>query len=204
MRIRLTDLPAPIRTALESNGYHRADVDVTESATYQPAEASAGFTGNRGFCVAVNVATGERHTETGAWGGANPFEANAADHDRANYPIPPNCAVVMGETGGAGSFARVYVAPGMLAGVLPAAAQDSELAEGSALALVVIASLKSGARAESFARSGLGPYSATNPNVAILVERKLVTVNKAGAIAITTEGKNAREALPAAIRFRVL
>lgn len=201
MHIRMTDLPAAIRSALESCGYHRADVEVSEAATYSPKGTTA-FEGNRGYCVVVNVATGEQHAEVGAWGGANGFSAHAVDHDANEYPIPPNCAVVAGENGGRGAFFRVKVAPGMMAGILPPAADDA-LPESSGLALAVIAGIKGGARGDYFDRLGLGAYGAANPAVAVLVARKLVSVNKAGAIAITTEGRNARSMLPASIRNRV-
>jgi hypothetical protein len=196
--IRLTDLPAPIRTALEGCGYHKADVEVSEAPIYSPAEGTAGFTGNRGYCVVVNVGTGERHESVGAWGGTNPFGAKAVDHDRAEYPIPPNCAVVYGESGGRGAFFRVKVAPGMLVGVLPAAG-DTVLSRETSLALSVIGGIRGGHRADYFSRLKLGAYGPQNPHVVDLVGRKLLTANKGGAIAITTEGRNVRASLPTEI-----
>jgi hypothetical protein len=181
--------------------YRRADVAVTESATYSPQEGTAGFQGNRGFCIVVNVATGATHATVGAWGGGNGFGANAVDNDRSDYAIPPNCAVITGESGGRGSFARIKVAPGMLVGILPAAT-SVELPESSALALCVIAGIKGGHRAEYFSRAKLGAYGPENPAVVDLAARKLVSVNRGGAIMLTTDGRNARATIGYEIRNR--
>ena len=52
--------------------------------------------------------------------------------------------------------------------------------------------MRGGYRADEFARAGLGKYGADNPLVVELAAAGLVSINKAGAVAVTTAGRNAR------------
>ena len=104
--------------------------------------------------------------------------------------LPPNVVLVQGGTFcGKAATVTVFVRPDNLATLLPPPVQlpPQELA-----ALNIIASTKSSYRHDEFSRSGLGAYSASNQWVVALQERGLVKVNKAGAVSITTEGRNAR------------
>lgn len=71
------------------------------------------------------------------------------------------------------------------------------LDEPSALALAVIAGFKSFARAEYYARAGLGTYAPDSPPIATLVRARLVSVNRAGAIALTDAGRRVERTVPA-------
>lgn len=105
--------------------------------------------------------------------------------------LPPNCALVAGGTFcGKPATVRVMLRPENLVKLLPAPKPD--LPPESVKALDVICGIKGSYRQAEFERYGLGDYGPTNRAVVALAERGLVTINKAGAIAATIEGKNAR------------
>jgi len=62
-----------------------------------------------------------------------------------------------------------------------------QLTEAECAALAIMIGLKSFARAEAFEREGLGAYSADCALIAGLVSKRLVKVNRAGAIAVERE-----------------
>lgn len=189
--VAVRDLPRSLQKALRTVGYRRKDIRVEPDTTYSPSEGSAGFTGSRGFIVVVNMQTGQMKHEKGSWGGATPFERKQVDVDRKNYPIPNNGAVIVGESGGRGTFAKIKVHPNNLAKMLPEG-EDVKLTPEENKALNILGGLKSGYRAQSFERYNLGPYDVrSNPLLQGLLKKGLIKANRAGAMSITTKGRNA-------------
>lgn len=186
MFVKVNELPKSLQSALSSNGYHRSDIEVIakETTSLNPDTA---FEGNRGFTCAVNLGSGQHQSLKGSWGGANPFE-NTIDHNDTQMPIEPNMAIVKGENGGRGSFARIYVAPGTMARFLPAL--KAELTEAQGVVLHCLKTLKSSYRRDEARRYGVknSVYEATTIELANLGYAK---ISSNGATQITTEGKNA-------------
>ena len=71
-------------------------------------------------------------------------------------------------------------------------AHKPELTDPERKALEVIGSIRGGVRGEYFRDAGLGEYGAANPVIASLVVKGLAKANKAGAVQLTIEGRNAR------------
>lgn len=176
-------LPATVQAALKAAGYHRKDVPVKPSETFQ----LAGGYGNgyRGFAVAINMETGETRGFSGSWGGANPFERKQVDNDDRQHPIPVNGAAFVGQEGGGRPVSgTLYVRPDQVTALLPAADPVSDR-ERSLLA--IFGGIKGGYRREYLDAAG-----ATPEEIDALVARGFLSRNRAGAISITTAGKNAR------------
>lgn len=103
--------------------------------------------------------------------------------------LPPNTALVCGGTFlGKSATVRVLLRSDNLTAMLPAPA---ELSGDEPSALRIIGSIRGGARQDEFSRAGIGSYGAGHPAILSLAEKRLVKVNKAGAVSITTEGRNA-------------
>lgn len=183
MYIAIRELPRPIQDALASVGYGRQDVDVQIAEEVSP--GSGGQDGQRTFFSVINLETGTHRTSYGSWGGSNMFVTTQADEDRGSYPLPVNAAVVKGSSGGVGTFATVYIGPANAARLLPAA--DTSLSEQEKLILGGYKCLKSG----PYRQDHLRKCKATPAIIVSLVERGYLTMNKAGAVGITTSGRNA-------------
>lgn len=105
--------------------------------------------------------------------------------------LPPGVALVCGGTFmGKPATVRVMLREENLVAMLPAPTVELTPAEDAALNIVC--GMKGGYRQEEFARRGLGRYGAEHPAIVRLASLGFVTINKAGAIAATIEGKNAR------------
>lgn len=188
--VAFKELPDGIQKGLKQIGYRRPDVEVIPSTTYTIGGGSP-FEGNRSHTVAVNLATGQTKVETGNWGGRNPFEHKQVDWDEETRQLPPNSAVIKGESGGRGAFARVYIHPSNLAALLPSG-DEEELPEIELKALNAIVGLKGGPyRSEAFARHRLGPYHPDNPVIKSLAAKGLIKVQRNGIMA-TPKGKTVR------------
>lgn len=189
VHVLVKELPEVLQRALKEVRYNKRDISVESADKVTPNEGSAGFDGNRGYVVVVDLSSNRYKVNLGAWGGANPFDRKQVDLDDRPQPIPPNGAVIVGEYGGRGSFAHIKVSPSNLQAILPRPAE--ELDDREAKALDAILGLKSGYRADEFRRRGLGPYSAENPILQSLAAKKMIKIDARGGIAVTLEGKNA-------------
>lgn len=183
-------LPPGVQKALKSVGYSRRDISVRADAT--PPLSDAGGDGRRAFFMAVDIISGRiLHEATGSWGGANPFSPkNKVDLGDENYTLQSGQAAIKGSEGG-GVYATVYYHPSDKNVFLP----DTEVASvtpDEKKALNVL-SMVSGYRADGWQREDLpGRLSLDNPIVQSLLAKKLIQTNRAGAISLTTAGKNAR------------
>jgi hypothetical protein len=104
--------------------------------------------------------------------------------------LPPNTALVQGGIArGNPATVRVMLRPDNMVGLLPA---PVSLGDEEKVVLNIIASYRGGYRAEEFSRRGCGKYHPQHPAILSLRDKGLVTVNKAGAVAVTIDGRNAR------------
>lgn len=184
----ITAIPANVQRILSSVGYNKKDIQV--SAVEKVCIQFAGGNGIRGFAVAGNLETGEHRVMRGSWGGANPFESskgNAVDRDSGDHTIPVNGFVITGwEGGGKPVHAEIHIQPANLPKQLTDGGAGLSADEKQILAITV--GYKAFARRE---------YWAQIPGWEALIEKLVsggfLTRNKAGAISITTAGKNACE-----------
>jgi hypothetical protein len=179
--VATNELPPALRKALKQVGYKRRDISV-EPATATSVRSVAGK-GQRGFAMAVNMATGAiSDVEVGSWGGQNPFERKPVDWHDKPVKIPPNGAIITGSLGYKGPFATIYVHPDALAPLLPGNADVTEREAD----ILRMASYKSFYKKELFVRNRVN-----QDEIKSLVERGYMKMNKAGATSLTPKGKNA-------------
>lgn len=203
MYVPVKTIDATIQRALSAIGYKRKDIEVRPTSTISAAQASGN--GRRAFIILVDVNAGTYQIQKGSWGGANMFnQRNPVDLDTATRPMPVNGVVIEGYEGES-VWAEIKVHPNMLPKFLPAGNTDKpELTPELLAGLACLASCKASYRKDSYSRwqaSGyfsnyrnLGDHVGATTNYAKvmqrLVELGLAKENKAGAIAITMEGKN--------------
>lgn len=178
------ELPTIIQTALSRVEYGCKDIEVKTAESLSPGQG--GGQGRRSFLVLINLATGAVEQHTGSWGGANPFENRQVDLDQNSYPIPEGLAALKGSMGHPRTFATLYLHPANVAKLLP---PKTELNIREVSILRDFHSLTSAGRKNEWARN---PQSApSQAELDSLVSQGLLSRNKAGALSITTAGKNA-------------
>lgn len=185
MHISIQSLPFPIQTALRKVGYARKDISVESRESVVLSDN--GSDGCRAFTMFVDLASGVSKLEWGSWGGPNIFSAPAVDRDNRSYPVPSNVAIIRGSEGGNRPvYATIVVSPSNMLLALPS---GNEVTEREKTILGQFRGLTSAGRKDEWARY---PKSKpTEQEIDALVTRKLLARNKAGAISITTDGKNA-------------
>lgn len=105
--------------------------------------------------------------------------------------LPPNvCLVEGGYFCGKPATLKIRLRSENMARLLPK--PGPSVSKRALDALNTIAGIKSSYRAEEFRRAHLGTYGADNPYVKELKKAGYVKINKAGAISVTTAGRNAR------------
>jgi len=187
MYVATKDLVPTLRRALENVDYGCADVQVV--AAERVGSYSEGGAGSRGFCVVVNLDTGERQALVGSWGGGNMFSRSLVDDGSEDVELPPNGAVVKGTMGYPRTFATIYAHPSAVGRFLPSG-EEEELSDLEQAAIYCYAALKGGEyRREELRRRGVSEQV-----VESLIERGYLKRNRAGATQITTKGKNAPRA----------
>ena len=170
--------------------YGRQSVEVISSSTVDT--GGAAFEGNRSVMIVVNLTNGRYKELRGSWGGGNPYDPQLIDQ-QATIPIPPNSAVISGERGGRGTFARVYVHPSNMTPLLGDGEAVVQLIEDALKALNAIDGLKGGMyRREYFDRAGIGEYALSNPVIQELIEAGMIKATRSGAMRTTTKGQNYR------------
>lgn len=181
MHIEVKALPQTIQRALDSIGYRRRDIKVEAKEREYPRQGGGG---ERGVTVILNLDTGESRVAYGSYGGANPFQKSADDIEVIT--LQPNMAVITGVTGGNHPvFADIAIHPSNMAALLPAGNEPLSVRELTVL--YAFRALKGGdARKRHFAE-----YKVKQSEIDALEAKGLIKSNKAGAIQITTEGRNA-------------
>lgn len=182
MYLPTKDLPESIRAALRSVGYGGADIDVTVGETFT-APGSYGA-GHRGRVFVVDLATGRSEYAQGSYGGDNPFSSNPVDSNEKS-PLPPGFAAL---TSGHSKIWHLHINPANAAAWLPTA---PDVSPREKWLLWAYTGLTSAGRKDEFERKGPGG-GPSQDEISTLVARGLLKQNKAGAVQITTEGKNVR------------
>lgn len=178
--VAVKELPEALQKALKSVGYGRRDIHVS-ARTDVDLNPYAGD-GQKGFAVVVNLATGVYKASEGSWGGANMFTSRSIDTVQERYPLPPDGAAIVGTTGYHGTSASIYVHPSALAPLLPGNADVTER-EARILAMMGFTS--------AYRKELLADNKVTSDEIDALVAKKMLAKNKAGALSLTTAGKNA-------------
>lgn len=192
--VKVADLPPVIRRGLDAIGYRRADVPLTVGETFR---SGAYSDGTRAVVVAVPLNGGPLGVTRGSWGGSNAFVRTAAD-DVGGGPIPSGFAVVSGVEGGT-CYATLYLRPENVAHLLPA---GPTVTPRQAAILAVHSGLTSAGRKDYFSRQGSASRAGvpvakvTEAEIAALVAAGFLKRNSAGAVSVTTEGKNAAAYVP--------
>jgi hypothetical protein len=146
--------------------------------------------GSRAEYVLVNLIT----RETWSVPTSHPYFDRADNGDRCGNlelrELPPDTCLISGGIfcGKPGSIA-IHVRPENMTAMLPA--PGPELSAQQKSALDVICTIRGGARRDEFDRRSLGAYGADNPHVSALLAAGLAKKNKAGAVSVTTDGRNA-------------
>lgn len=185
MHVAVTDLPPVVQQALKSVDYGRKDIRV-EARTSVTLSDSPGD-GRRAFVTLVNLTAGTFTTVHGSWGGPNMFDrTNVVDNDHRPVTLPPDGLAIQGNRGGSHPvYATIYVSASMVDRMLPGPAVELTTVERDAL--YCHNSLKGGA----YRKDELRRRKVDQATLDSLVERGFLNRNKAGAMSITTAGKNA-------------
>jgi hypothetical protein len=173
-------LPGVLRKALKDVGYRSRDISVVPQVRVN-LNPYAGD-GERGFAVLVNLSTGATKTVHGDWGGYSPAGGPSIDRDRGEHPLPRDGVAIVGSSGGRGTYATIYVHPDSVVPLLPG---DVEMTDREA-GILRSMGYTSSYRKELFADMKVQPS-----DVDALVKRGWIARNKAGALSLTTAGKNA-------------
>jgi len=185
MYVPVKTLPDSIRAALRSVGYGGKDIDVEVSETFQ-APGSYGA-GHRGRVLVVELATGRTQYAQGSYGGDNPFSTSPVDSYEKS-PLPPGFAAL---TSGHQKIWHLHLNPANAAAWLPG---PPEVSPRERWILWAYDGLTSAGRKDEFERRGRGA-APSQDEITELVRRGFLKQNKAGAVQITTEGKNVRTGL---------
>lgn len=186
--VDVRSLPDTIRGALRQLHFGRGNIEVVPAATWS---VSTAFEGSRAIAVTVDIRTGRiTDTQQGSWGGPNPWEDRLIDKGNAS-PVPNGSVVIAGESGGRGTFLRIYIQPSDLAMLGASEEEEVLLTPEEKKALEIIGGYVSGGRPDEFRREGIGAYSRDNPLIQSLAEKGLIRVMGSG-IQITTKGRNLR------------
>jgi hypothetical protein len=185
MHVELTDLSPVIRRALESVDYHARDVSL-EAKDEVDLRTYGGGAGARGFVTVINLTTGKFHTEVGDWGGPG-LGNRLADFSEDRVKLTDEMAVIVGTMGHPRTFAHIYANGTVLGRFLPSG-EEEVLTDTELKGLYVYSSIKSGYRRNELDRL----HVLEHPTIDSLVDRGYLKRNRAGAVQITTKGKNAR------------
>lgn len=150
--------------------------------------------GSREYYALVDMSTGE------SWQvpTSHPFFDRIPSGERCGTlevrELPPGtCLVEGGYFMGKPKSFRLMVPAENLTKLLPA--PTAAVSDKAMSALDAIVTVRGGGfRRDEFCRRALGTYSAANPYVAELLAAGLVSANKAGAVSVTTEGRNVHAA----------
>lgn len=190
VEINAATIPDCLRAALAACGKKGGTVEI--KAAERIHAGGCAFTGNRPVACAVNLDTGERsEIRHGSWGGANPFVDVPLDRPK-DVAIPPRTAIVEGETGGRGTFVKVYVHPASLAPLLPQGDRP-ELCPELQRTLDAHCGLNSRGRSDHFRRNPVQYPGGLDAAKTELARLGLLQVSRNGAAKVTAAGRNARK-----------
>jgi hypothetical protein len=184
----LKHLPTPVQDHIKNTlRLNPKDVEVKVATNVSPDTAYGD--GHRAHFALIHNA-GEKPTRMtwSSWGGANPFSPRPLDRPPEKFDIPSGHSVV---TGSSQRYVRaVYFHPDDIAKILPSQ-ETPDLSDQHFKALDVYKSIKPG----PYRREYLSRHNVTTQHIDDLVNSGYLRKNKAGAISITTSGKNAHKLL---------
>jgi len=183
IHVPVKELPDSLRSALKRVKYGSRDIGVVAQDKVEPNPYAA--EGQKGFVLVIDIASGRSRDLEGSWGGASYNGPQEIDFANRPVPIPEGGAVIIGTEGWPQTMASIYVHPKTIAAMLPPAAETTEREQ---TILRTIRSLNSAGRKEVFGREKVTPAE-----IDALVARGLLSKTKAGAVSITTAGKNVAE-----------
>jgi len=183
MYVETNKLPRTIQNALNIVNYNKKDIEVCLKTSYSFGRNCYGK-GYRAFLISLNLETNQiSPPKYGSWGGENPFETKQIDVNDEEIAIPVNCCVISGNQGNK-TYGRLYVNPENAVSLLP---EKTELSEKDVNILSIMKRYKASYRKEEYRRNNL---EVTQEDLNRLKDLGLVKINKAGAVSITTAGKN--------------
>jgi len=180
MYVQVRDLPPCVQAALRSVGYSRKDIEITAAETVSLAQM--GGEGYRAFGCLVDLATGQYQVKRGSWGGPNIANLkNQIDLDTRPQTLPEGCVYIKGEEGRDKPVsASLRVHPNNLAKLLP---PKEEVPLGVQKVINALRYIG------EYRKAQLAKCKPVWSDQAVTLG--LVKKNKAGALSLTTEGKNA-------------
>lgn len=184
IRVPVKALPDSLRAALASVNYHRLDIglETADSVVLQ----DFGSTGCRSFVCIVDLASGENKVTYGSWGGPNAYAGNAVDCDSTRYEMYDGVAIIRGsEGGGRPVYATITLASSNVQKLLPPAV---ELTERERTIMRCMVGYTPAGRKNELERAGV---KLCDTDLSGLESKGLIKRNRAGAVSITTDGKNA-------------
>lgn len=183
MFVETKSLPEALKSALKKVDYHKPDIDVEVAEEESP--LSAGGDGYKGFCIVVNLSSGESVVKWGSWGGANMFNpGNQVDLDQKYYRIPPDGAIIGGCIGGReGTWATITISPANANPTLLPAPCEITKKEKAILEVMGYVS--------SYRKQELARIEATTEEIESLVARGFIA-KKGNGLGLTIKGKNAK------------
>lgn len=188
--VEVVNLPEPIRNALKALDFRGNDLPVFTHTTVELGGSASD--GEKAFTTLVNLTTGQHVTTWGSWGGPNAFDrTNPVDNDRNAYTLPGDGVVLTGTGNGSKArYAFLHIPASMTARVLPPSEGES-LPDDVQWVLNVFVSNNSGGRKYEFERKRISA-AALAAATETLAAGGYIKVNKAGAVSVTTKGRNAR------------
>jgi hypothetical protein len=182
VKVAVKELPDSIRKALRDVGYRSRDIGVVpqETVSLNPYAGD----GERGFAILVNLSTGASKTVHGDWGGSSPVVGPSIDRDHGMHPLPRDGVAIVGSAGGRGTYATIYVHPDSVVPLLPGDVEMSEREAGI---------LRSMGMTSSYRKELFADMKIQQDEIDALVKRGWISMNKAGALSLTTAGKNAAQ-----------
>jgi hypothetical protein len=181
MYVQVASLPVAVQQALSSLGFAKKDISVEMREKVNM--SSNGMDGQQAYFCLVNLTTGQFETKFGSWGGPNMFNPkNLVDNLDKEIPLPVDYMAIDGMHGGRGNWATVYVNPANVAKYLPAPVEVTQREKD----ILAVFRLTSAGRKDYM-------RGIKSEEIQSLISRGFLKANKAGAISMTVEGKNAAQ-----------
>lgn len=176
--LNINDLPTLVFEALKARGYTRKDIQL--KARDKVTMSLGGWDGKRGYCDVIQLDCQSISQNTGSWGGANAFNpTNRVDLSDEPISIGPKTVVIQGYEGYK-PMATCYCHSDLLNSY---GSMTEEASERECKVLGWFVQYKASYRK---------PWVDAEPPELIdgLVSKGWLKRNRAGALSITTQGKN--------------
>lgn len=179
--VDVKNLPLSIQRALDRISYKRPNIGVQERETYS--HRDCGGRGQQAFSFTVDIKSGAVSTiHYGSWGGPNMFNStNVVDTDETTHQLNPGTAHISGSKGGY-MYASISFNPED--NMMP---KDTlVLTDRLAKVLEIYARYNSRGRKDVFGRIGMP----SKEEISTLEELGCIKTNRAGAVTVTSKGRN--------------